>query len=181
MKTVASLIALVAIGTWAFFGIQEKLNKHSTKLEIMEKDLQSEINQTHEMCKDLNISDGAKSLICEMIFQLGGRGVSKFRKMWAALREDPPNYFEAHVQMLDSRWAKQTPTSCCRVASGCRTTYPGMRRSSRHRSPWPSSPGTSGAGRSPISPTEARPWPRRSRGTNGSNALPSAWPSSSVK
>ena len=25
MKTVASLIALVAIGTWAFFSIQEKL------------------------------------------------------------------------------------------------------------------------------------------------------------
>ena len=39
MKTVASLIALVAIGPWAFFGIQEKLNKHSTKLEIMGKDL----------------------------------------------------------------------------------------------------------------------------------------------
>ena len=39
MKTVASLIAMVAIGTWAFFGIQEKLNQHSTKLEIMEKDL----------------------------------------------------------------------------------------------------------------------------------------------
>ena len=39
MKTVASLITLVAIGKWAFFGIQEKLNKHSTKLEIMGKDL----------------------------------------------------------------------------------------------------------------------------------------------
>ena len=39
MKTVASLIALVAIGTWAFFGIQEKLNQHSTQLKIMEKDL----------------------------------------------------------------------------------------------------------------------------------------------
>ena len=39
MKTVASLITLVAIGTWAFFGIQEKLNKYSTKLEIMGKDL----------------------------------------------------------------------------------------------------------------------------------------------
>ena len=37
MKTVASLIALVAIGTWAFFGIQEKLNQHSTELEIMDK------------------------------------------------------------------------------------------------------------------------------------------------
>jgi len=40
MKTVASLIALIAIGTWAFFGIQEKLNQHSTKLELFEKDLQ---------------------------------------------------------------------------------------------------------------------------------------------
>jgi len=39
MKTVASLIALVAIGTWAFFGIQERLNQHSTQLEIMDKDL----------------------------------------------------------------------------------------------------------------------------------------------
>ena len=39
MKTVASLIALVAIGTWAFFGIQEKLNQHATQLEIMNKDL----------------------------------------------------------------------------------------------------------------------------------------------
>ena len=39
MKTVASLICLVAIGTWAFFGIQEKLNSNSTKLELMEKDL----------------------------------------------------------------------------------------------------------------------------------------------
>ena len=39
MKTVASLLTLVAIGTWAFFGIQEKLNQHSTQLQIMEKDL----------------------------------------------------------------------------------------------------------------------------------------------
>ena len=39
MKTVASLIAIVAIGTWAFFSFQEKLNQHSTQLEIMSKDL----------------------------------------------------------------------------------------------------------------------------------------------
>ena len=39
MKTVASLIAIVAIGTWAFFGIQEKLNQHATTLQIKEKDL----------------------------------------------------------------------------------------------------------------------------------------------
>ena len=39
MKTVLSLITMVAIGTWAFFGIQEKLNSNSTKLELMQKDL----------------------------------------------------------------------------------------------------------------------------------------------
>ena len=39
MKTVASLICLVAIGTWAYFGIIEKQNKISTTLELMEKDL----------------------------------------------------------------------------------------------------------------------------------------------
>ncbi len=39
MKTVASLIALVAIGTWAYFGIIETLNKHTTTLELFEKDL----------------------------------------------------------------------------------------------------------------------------------------------
>ena len=41
MKTVASLIALVAIGTWAYFGVIETLNKHSTQLELMTKDLES--------------------------------------------------------------------------------------------------------------------------------------------
>ena len=40
MKTVASLIALVAIGTWAYFGIIETQNRMLTKVEIMEKDLE---------------------------------------------------------------------------------------------------------------------------------------------
>ena len=39
VKTVASLIALVAIGTWAYFGLHETLNKHSTQIELMQKDL----------------------------------------------------------------------------------------------------------------------------------------------
>ena len=39
MKTVASLIAMVAIGTWAYFGIIETQNRVNTQLEIMQKDL----------------------------------------------------------------------------------------------------------------------------------------------
>ena len=83
---------------------------------ILEKDLQSAIDQADDMCKNLKISSDAKILIIEMIFQLGGTGVSKFRKMLAALREDPPNYHEASVQMLDSRWAKQTPNRAQEMA-----------------------------------------------------------------
>ena len=84
--------------------------------DILEKDLQSAIDQAHDMCQGMEISDDAKSIICEMIFQLGGNGVSKFKNMWKALKEDPPNYFEAHVQMLDSRWAKQTPNRAHEMA-----------------------------------------------------------------
>ncbi len=40
MKTVASLIALVAIGTWAYFGIIETQNRVTTQIEIMNKDLE---------------------------------------------------------------------------------------------------------------------------------------------
>ena len=41
MKTVASLIALVAIGTWAYFGLHESLNQAKTKLELMNADVES--------------------------------------------------------------------------------------------------------------------------------------------
>ena len=39
MKTVASLICMVAIGTWAYFGIIETQNKIQTTVELMQKDL----------------------------------------------------------------------------------------------------------------------------------------------
>ena len=39
MKTVASLISIVAIGVWGYFGIIETQNQLSTRLELMEKDL----------------------------------------------------------------------------------------------------------------------------------------------
>jgi len=39
MKTVLSLLSMVAIGTWAYFGIIETQNKLSTQVELMSKDL----------------------------------------------------------------------------------------------------------------------------------------------
>ena len=39
MKNIISIIGAVAVGVWAYFGVVETLNKHSTKLELFEKDL----------------------------------------------------------------------------------------------------------------------------------------------
>ena len=40
MKTVIRLIVIVALGTMGYFQIVEKLNQHSTRLELMESDLE---------------------------------------------------------------------------------------------------------------------------------------------
>jgi preprotein translocase subunit YajC len=40
MKTVVSLIAIVAIGTMGYFQIIETLNAHGTRLQLMESDLE---------------------------------------------------------------------------------------------------------------------------------------------
>ena len=41
MKNLISIIAAVAVGVWAYFGIVETLNKHSTTLELIQKDLEA--------------------------------------------------------------------------------------------------------------------------------------------
>jgi len=39
MRNLIGIITAVSVGVWAFFGIQETLNRHSTTLELLEKDL----------------------------------------------------------------------------------------------------------------------------------------------
>ena len=41
MKNLISIIAAVAVGVWAYFGVVETLNKHSTTLELISKDLEA--------------------------------------------------------------------------------------------------------------------------------------------
>ena len=91
------------------FWEDDKEYEESFLMDILQKDLQGSIDGAEDLCKGLKISDDAKILIIEMIFQLGKKGVSKFRNMWKALQQDPPSYSVAASEMLDSRWAKQTP------------------------------------------------------------------------
>ena len=39
MRNLLSILAAVGVGVWAYFGVVETLNKHSTTLELIEKDL----------------------------------------------------------------------------------------------------------------------------------------------
>ena len=83
-------------------------------MTILEHDLSTAIKGANELmaengCMDMN--EKAHEIIIEMIFQLGKTGVSKFKNMWKALSE--LNYVGASYEMLDSRWAKQTPNRAC--------------------------------------------------------------------
>ena len=79
-------------------------------MKVLKDDLKNAMEGAEELCSDCpDLDDLAKETIVEMIFQLGETGVKKFRNFWKALRNDPPNYEKASIEMLDSRWADQTP------------------------------------------------------------------------
>jgi len=73
---------------------------------VFKTDFNNAVGQATGLMDGMNLDDKAREVIIEMVFQLGVGGVGKFKKMWEALRKD---YGEASFQMMDSRWAKQTP------------------------------------------------------------------------
>jgi lysozyme len=55
-----------------------------------------------------------QAILISMAYQLGLTGISKFQKMWMALSNG--DFSLAAKEMLDSRWAKQTPNRAKRHA-----------------------------------------------------------------
>ena len=79
-------------------------------MTILEHDLESAIKGAKDLMQEhgcMDIDELAEEIIIEMVFQLGKTGVSKFRNMWKHL--SALEYSDAASEMLDSRWAKQTP------------------------------------------------------------------------
>ena len=79
-------------------------------MTILEHDLSDAIKGANDLMAEhgcMDINEKAHEIIIEMVFQLGKTGVSKFRNMWKHL--SALEYSGAADQMLDSRWAKQTP------------------------------------------------------------------------
>jgi lysozyme len=70
--------------------------------------------EAQELMEGYNLPNQAQEVVIEMVFQLGTRGVSRFKNMWAALKEH--DFVDASDEMLDSRWFTQTPERCEELA-----------------------------------------------------------------
>ena len=77
---------------------------------LFEKDFNIAVQGAEELLKGYDIALVAKEVIIEMVFQLGKTGVSKFKKMFEALKNN--DYSRAAAEMLNSAWYRQTPSRC---------------------------------------------------------------------
>jgi len=85
-------------------------------MTILKHDLQTAIKGADRVLVECPVLDDlAEEIIIEMVFQLGETGVSKFKNMLKALKV--PDYQTAAIEMLDSKWAKQTPERAAGMSS----------------------------------------------------------------
>ena len=90
-------------------------------MKILKDDLKNAIQGAERLLKGCPILDSlAREIVIEMVFQLGETGVSKFKNMLKAL-EEGPHYKTAAIEMLDSRWAKQTPNRAKKMSNSMKS------------------------------------------------------------
>ena len=95
---------------------EEGIQYDKSLLEVLfDKDFNRSAYNAEQLLEGIDICDTAREIIVEMVFQLGIGGVSKFKKMFEALRKK--DYNEAAEQMLDSQWRVQTPKRCEELSS----------------------------------------------------------------
>jgi GH24 family phage-related lysozyme (muramidase) len=82
-------------------------------LKLYDQDFEKAVAAADEMTS-ADIHPTAFGIVVEMIFQLGKKGCANFRKMHLALAEK--NYVVASMEMLDSKWHKQTKARCENLA-----------------------------------------------------------------
>ncbi len=88
---------------------------------LFEKDFNKAVQGAEELLKGYEIALVAKEVIIEMVFQLGKTGISKFKKMFDALKNN--EYSKAADEMLNSAWYRQTPSRCEELSNLMRSCY----------------------------------------------------------
>jgi GH24 family phage-related lysozyme (muramidase) len=83
--------------------------------DLFHDDVQRTVRDCELLYSDFNdLPEEAQLIIANMCFQLGRPRLSGFKKMKAAV--DSRDWREASRQMLDSKWAKQTPNRASRLS-----------------------------------------------------------------
>jgi len=85
--------------------------------EVFDNDLNNAIGKARTLMENNGVSDlptTAQHTLTEMVFQLGPTGVSKFKNMWKCLQDR--NFEGASLEMLDSKWNRQTPNRCKKLS-----------------------------------------------------------------
>jgi lysozyme len=83
--------------------------------KLFERDFARAVSGAEELLMiSPNVHDTARHIVVEMCYQMGSYGVSKFQGMLSALQDS--DYVTASKEMLDSRWAVQTPNRAKRMA-----------------------------------------------------------------
>ena len=82
---------------------------------ILERKLEVLVKKVNDRFKFIeNLPEEAREVVYEMAYQMGVSGVSKFKRFLQALEEK--DYGGAAIEMLDSRWSKQTPNRAKRLS-----------------------------------------------------------------
>ena len=75
---------------------------------LFQEDVQIAISGCMKIYNNWNdLPQEVQHILVNMCFQLGQRGLSNFKQMGKAIEES--DWEKASVEMMDSRWAKQTP------------------------------------------------------------------------
>ena len=75
---------------------------------LFQEDIQIAISGCMKIYNNWNdLPQEVQHILVNMCFQLGQRGLSNFKQMGKAIEES--DWEKASVEMMDSRWAKQTP------------------------------------------------------------------------
>ena len=82
--------------------------------ELFEQDIQITINDCKKVYDDWEaMPETVKRICANMMFNLGYPRYSKFKKKIQAVKDG--DWFEASVQMTDSRWYRQVPNRAKRL------------------------------------------------------------------
>ena len=90
------------------FAIKDLILDEDIAEQILVRKVMKLVDRVDKKFDWFNLADDrVKEVIVEMCYQLGLAGFSKFKKTISYIEKK--NYKEASKEMLDSKWAKQTP------------------------------------------------------------------------